>query len=72
VTARAKNVPTLSEIRTWPAVVSVKVSCTAAQISPSHGYDLISRGVFPFRTLKVGSSIKVLTASILKVLAAED
>jgi hypothetical protein len=64
--------PTLDEIRSWPATVGVKQSNRAAGISDSHGYDLISRGEYPFKTLKCGTTIRVLTASIIKVLSADD
>lgn len=65
--------PTLAEIRDcWPATVNVREANRAGGWSDSHGYDLITRGEYPFKTLRVGGRIRVLTASIVRVLSAED
>jgi len=62
--------PTLAEITGWPATVNVREANRAAGVSDSHGYELISRGEYPFRILRVGGRIRVITASIVKVLGA--
>jgi len=71
-TARSKAGPTLDEIRGWPATVDVTTANDAAGVSRAHGYDLIARGEYPFKTLTVGGRIRVITASIIKVLSADD
>jgi hypothetical protein len=60
--------PTLDEIRRWPAAVNVEDYARAMGISRAGAYESIRSGTCPVRTVKVGSRIKVVTASILKVL----
>jgi len=68
MTAR-KVAPTLAEIKSsWPATVNVPDANRAGGWSDSHGYDLIGRGEYPFKVLRVGGRIRVLTASIIRVL----
>jgi predicted DNA-binding transcriptional regulator AlpA len=63
--AAMAHAPTLDDIRRWPATVSVPTACRAYGISRSHGYELVRIGEFPARTVKVGSAIRVVTASIV-------
>lgn len=63
------SAPTLSEIRQWPATVTVAEASRAFGISRSHGYDLITRGEFPARVLVVGNTKRVVTASIVALLS---
>lgn len=63
--AGAATLPTLDDIRTWPATVSVPAACGAFGIGRSYGYELVKRGEFPARTLKVGGRVRVITASVL-------
>lgn len=60
--------PTLDEIRTWPATVSVEQAARAIGISRAHAYESIRRGTFPARTLSVGARTRVLTSSIVAAL----
>ncbi|WP_329249493.1 helix-turn-helix domain-containing protein [Actinoallomurus sp. NBC_01490] len=64
--------PTLDEIRGWPATVDPATGGTAFGISRSHSYELIRRGEFPAKVLKVGGKNRVVTASILAALGAGD
>jgi predicted DNA-binding transcriptional regulator AlpA len=61
---------TLDEIRSWPAAVSIERAAEAFGISRSHAYELARTGHFPARTLKVGSTVRVVTASIVEALSA--
>lgn len=67
----AAKSPTLAEVAEWPATVSLTEANRAFGISKSHGYDLAARDAYPARVLRVGGRIRVLTASIVKVLSAE-
>lgn len=60
--------PTLADVRAWPATVSVEKSAAAAGCSRAHAYEAIRQGTYPFRTLRVGSRIVVVTSSILAAL----
>lgn len=60
--------PTLEEIRRWPAAVNVEDYAQALGISRAGAYESIRAGTCPVRTVKVGGRIKVVTASILRVL----
>ena len=62
--------PTLDEVRTWPATVDVPTAALACGFSRSHAYDLVRRGEFPARVIRVGSRIRVVTASLIELLSA--
>jgi predicted DNA-binding transcriptional regulator AlpA len=64
--------PTLDEIRSWPAAVSITVAASAYGFSRSHGYELASRGEFPARTIRAGSRYVVVTADIIRQLSASE
>ena len=59
---------TLAAVRRWPAAVNVEQAATAVGVSRASAYQAIAEGTFPAKTVKVGRRIKVLTASLLKVL----
>jgi predicted DNA-binding transcriptional regulator AlpA len=62
--------PTLADIRCWPATVSVPMAAAAFGISTSHAYDLITRGEFPARVVRLGSRRRVVvTESIVHALS---
>lgn len=64
--------PTLAEIADqWPASVSVPLAATAFGISRSHAYDLVVRGEFPAKVIRVGGRCRVVTASIVRALSAD-
>lgn len=60
--------PTLEDIKTWPATVTVAQAAKALGISRSHLYELIRIGEAPVKVLKLGSSARVITASLIEVL----
>jgi predicted DNA-binding transcriptional regulator AlpA len=64
--------PTLGEIRSWPAAVSIAVAATAYGISRSHAYELAARNEFPARTIRAGARWVVVTASIIQQLSASE
>jgi hypothetical protein len=66
------NRPTLVEIRAWPATVGVPVAATAYGFSRSHAYDLVARGEFPARVIKVARRYVVVTADIIRQLSATE
>lgn len=62
--------PTLDEIRrTWPAAVGVPEAAAAFGLSRSYAYELIARGEFPARVLRLGGRYRVVTSSIVKTLS---
>lgn len=64
--------PTLPEIkRQWPPTVDVAVAARAFGVSRSHAYELVNRGEFPAKVIKVGSRYRVVTESIIRALSAE-
>lgn len=63
-----ERVPTLDEIRTWPATVDPATGAAPFGISRSYAYDLIKQGKFPAQVLEVGGRKRVVTASILQIL----
>jgi predicted DNA-binding transcriptional regulator AlpA len=67
------SVPTLTDIRRWPATVSVRMAAAAFGISTSHAYELITRGVFPARVIYLGTRRRVVvTDSIVKALSGPN
>jgi hypothetical protein len=62
--------PTLTEVRAWPAVVSVAQAATALGYSRSGLYEQIRRGEAPVRTLTCGRRVVVVTASLVRILEA--
>lgn len=68
--ARPKG-PTLDELRTWPASVSVEDSALALGVSKAHAYACIKTGTFPAQVLPVGGRIRVITSTIIAVLQGD-
>ncbi|MGR4847922.1 helix-turn-helix domain-containing protein [Streptomyces sp. LARHCF252] len=60
--------PTLEEIKTWPATISVAEAARALGVSRSHLYELIRAEESPVRVLRLGS-VRVITASLVEVLS---
>ena len=60
--------PTLDEIRTWPATVSIPQAADGIGISKSYLYDLVKRGEAPVRTLSFGARHRVITAFLVSLL----
>lgn len=67
-TSAERNVPTLDEIREWPATVDPATGGKPFGISRSYAYELIKRGEFPAQVIAVGGKKRVITASILQTL----
>jgi predicted DNA-binding transcriptional regulator AlpA len=64
--------PTLEDIKGWPATVPIPQACTAYGFSRSYGYELAARGDFPAKVIKRGRVTRVVTASIVATLEAEQ
>lgn len=67
------DTPTLTEIRRWPATVSVRMAAAAFGISTSHAYELITKGEFPAAIIRLGARRRVVvTESIVHALSRPD
>ncbi|MBD0748104.1 hypothetical protein BG418_04935 [Streptomyces sp. CBMA152] len=53
---------------TWGGTGSVEDASRVFGFSRAKGYDLVRRGEFPCRVLRIGRSTRVVTASLLRVL----
>jgi len=62
---------TLAELLALPLMVDVSTAAPALGLSRSTGYELARRGDFPCRVLHVGSSYRVPTAELLRVLGID-
>ncbi|MGA5435455.1 helix-turn-helix transcriptional regulator [Streptomyces cellulosae] len=62
------SAPTLADIRTWPAVVPVNQAAEALGCSRSWLYARIKHGDAPVRSLRHGTRVVIVTASLIKVL----
>ncbi|MEV4033461.1 helix-turn-helix transcriptional regulator [Streptomyces umbrinus] len=61
-------VPTLDEVRSWPATVGVPDAATALGVSKTHLYELIRSGRSPVQVLPLGNRQRVVTASLVRLL----
>ncbi|MFK0295552.1 helix-turn-helix domain-containing protein [Streptomyces sp. NPDC090442] len=62
-----------SHIRTtWGGTGSIEDASRAFGFSRAKGYDLVRRGEFPCRVLRIGRSTRVVTASLLRVLESGE
>ncbi|MGW1611662.1 DNA-binding protein [Streptomyces sp. NPDC002285] len=66
--SKSNDGPTLGEIRSWPATVSVPKAATALGVSKSHLHALIKRGESPVELVPLGGSHRVITASLVRLL----
>ncbi|WP_308401276.1 DNA-binding protein [Streptomyces sp. AC512_CC834] len=64
-----KDLPTLDEVRGWPATVDVARAARAVGISRAQMYRLIAAGEAPVRVLDFGAK-RVVTASLVRLLEA--
>jgi len=62
--------PSLDEVRSWPATVSVPKAATALGCSRSALYEAIKAKRAPVKTLSFGRRHVVITASLITVLEA--
>lgn len=57
---------------TWDGTGSVEDASRALGFSRAKGYDLVHRGEFPCRVLRIGRTTRVVTASLLRVLESGE
>ncbi len=62
---------TRSELLALPVTVDIGTAARALGLGRSTGYELTRRDEFPCRVLHVGSSYRVPTAELLRVLGIE-
>lgn len=62
---------TTADLLALPAVVDIPTAAKALGIGRSTAYELARRGDLPCRVLRVGSSYRVPTADLLKILGIE-
>jgi hypothetical protein len=61
----------LAELRALPLMVDVSTAARALGLSRSTGYELARRGEFPCRVLHIGSSYRVPTVELLRILGID-
>lgn len=66
----AATVPTLDEVRAWPATVSVPQAASALGISKTYLHALIKQGDAPVKVLPFQGRHRVITASLVRLLEA--
>lgn len=66
----SKGIPTLTDVKTWPATVGLTETAQALGISRSYLYQLVKTGDAPVRVLTFGTKHRVVTASIVALLEA--
>jgi excisionase family DNA binding protein len=62
---------TRAEVLALPAVVDITTAARVLGLGRSTAYDLARRGEFPCRILRLGSSYRVPTAELLRVLGID-
>jgi excisionase family DNA binding protein len=62
---------TAAELLAMPVTVDVGTAARALGLGRSTGYELARRGEFPCRVLRVGSSYRVPTAELLRLLGID-
>jgi excisionase family DNA binding protein len=67
----SKDGLTRAELLALPVTVDVPTAARALGLGRSTGYELARRGEFPCRVLRVGSSYRVPTADLIRVLGVE-
>lgn len=60
--------PSLDEIRSWGATTDVPTAGTAFGFGRSRSYELAKAGEFPVRTIKIGSTYRVVVSELIAVL----
>ncbi len=71
VASHDRDAMTRAELVALPAVIDVTTAARALGLGRSTAYDLARRGKFPCRVLHIGSSYRVPTAELLRVLGIE-
>jgi predicted DNA-binding transcriptional regulator AlpA len=62
---------TLAELLTLPVMVNIDTASRALGLGRSTGYELARRDEFPCRVLRVGSSYRVPTSELLRLLGID-
>jgi predicted DNA-binding transcriptional regulator AlpA len=63
---------TLEELLELPATVNVTTAGRALGIGRDKAYALVRQGEFPVRTLPLGSTVRVPTAELRRLLGVDD
>ena len=71
MTEAPKEGLTRAEILALPVVVDVSTAARALGLGRSTAYELARRDEFPCRVIRVGSSYRIPTAELLRVLGIE-
>ena len=66
--AHHRNGLTRAELLAMPVTVDIPTAARALGLGRSTAYELARRGRFPCRVLRIGSSYRVPTAELLRVL----
>jgi len=66
-----RDAMTRAELLALPAVVDITTAARALGLGRSTAYELARRDEFPCRVLRIGSSYRVPTADLLRVLGIE-
>ena len=61
----------LPELLAMPVTVDIGTAARALGLGRSTGYELARRGEFPCRVLRIGSSYRVPTAELLRLLGVD-
>lgn len=67
-----RTIPTLAEVREWPATCDVVSAGTALGLGRNGTYEAIRAGAFPVRVIKIGRRFRVVTAELLSLLEGEQ
>ena len=62
---------TLAELLAMPVTVDIGTAARALGLGRSTGYELARRGEFPCRLLRVGSSYRVPTVELMRLLGVD-
>jgi len=66
------HAPTLEDVKRWPATVDVPAAALALGISRSTAYEWLRLGEFPAKVVSVRHRHRVVTASLVALLSAEE
>lgn len=66
----ARRLPTLEEVRGWPATVDVVTAGRPFGLGRNGAYEAVKQGRFPVPVIKIGSRYRVVTAEVLALLEA--
>lgn len=58
----------LAAIKSWPPTVSVPTAGSTVNLGENASYNAYHRGDFPFKVLRVGRKLRVVTADIIRQL----